>query len=215
MILKIIMQIFATQDTTIRKTLHMNDFWIFLGMGWSHIISLDALDHILFIIVLSAIYRLENWKPILILVTAFTIGHSVTLALSVYDILRIPDTWVEFLIPCTIMATGIFNCTLKNYSFRSFRLNYFIALSFGLIHGMGFANTIRFMLSHNGNIAIPLLSFNIGLEVGQITLISALLLINYIFLTAVRFPQKIWVWSLSAITFYIAFNMAWERFPLQ
>ncbi len=192
----------------------MNDFKIFFVTGWEHIISLGALDHILFIIALSAIYLISNWKQVLILVTAFTIGHSVTLALSVYDIFRLSDKWVEFLIPCTIMFTGIFNFLLKDFNTKSFRLNYFIALFFGLIHGMGFANTIRFMLSKNQNIGIPLLSFNVGLEAGQIFVVTGILLINFIFITKIKLRQKIWVWTLSGLTFYIAFNMALDRWPM-
>ncbi len=189
----------------------MNNFTTFFVTGWHHIISIDAMDHILFILALSAIYSLKNWKQVLVLVTAFTIGHSFTLALSVYNIFRISDRWVEFLIPCTIMLTGIFNCTLKDYTFKTFRLNYFIALFFGLIHGMGFANTIRFMLAGKQNIGIPLLSFNLGLEAGQIFVITIIMLISFIFLNWLKISQKFWVWSLSALTFYIAFNMAWER----
>ena len=87
----------------------MNDFELYFDMGWQHIISWEALDHILFIIALAAIYLAKNWKQVLVLVTAFTIGHSLTLALSVYDIIRFSGKWVEFLIPCTIIATALFN----------------------------------------------------------------------------------------------------------
>src|ERR1700712_2626083 len=146
----------------------MSDFALYFETGWHHIISWDALDHILFIIALAAIYLVANWKQVLVLITAFTIGHSLTLALSVYDIIRFNGKWVEFLIPCTIVATAGFNLLVKDFKPKSLRLNYFLALFFGLIHGMGFANTIRFMLAKGQNIALPLLSFNIGLEAGQI-----------------------------------------------
>src|SRR4051794_25092732 len=120
----------------------MSDFALYFKTGWQHIISWNALDHILFIIALAAIYLVANWKQVLVLVTAFTIGHSLTLALSVYDIIRFSSQWVEFLIPCTIVATAVFNFRAKDYKPRSLRINYFLALFFGLIHGMGFANTI-------------------------------------------------------------------------
>jgi len=122
----------------------MNDTELFFSLGWHHIISASALDHILFIIALSAIYIFKDWKKVLVLVTAFTIGHSLTLALSVYDIIRINNKLVEILIPCTIAITAGFNFLQKDFTQKKIQLNYFFALFFGLIHGMGFANSIRF-----------------------------------------------------------------------
>jgi hypothetical protein len=182
-------------------------------MGWHHIVSLNALDHILFITALSAIYSLKNWKQVLILITAFTIGHSLTLALSVYDLIRFSEKWVEFLIPCTIVITALFNFSLKTFDKQSLRLNYFFALFFGLIHGMGFANTIRFMLSKDEQIALPLLSFNIGLEAGQITLVSIILLASYLVVNKLKFKRVWWIWGLSSLCFFIAIQMIIERWP--
>ena len=127
----------------------MSDFNFYFGLGWEHIMSWDALDHLLFIAALAAIYLLKDWKQVLILVTAFTLGHSLTLALSVMDVFRFPSNWVEFLIPCTIVVTAISNLFQKKFTTKSIRINYFLALFFGLIHGMGFANTIRFMLAND------------------------------------------------------------------
>lgn len=192
----------------------MNDFLFYFTTGWHHIISWDALDHILFIIALTSIYLASNWKQVLILVTAFTIGHSLTLALSVYDIIRIQEKWVEFLIPCTIVATGVFNFLVKDFKSTSLRINYFLALFFGLIHGMGFANTIRFMLAKDQNIAIPLLSFNIGLEAGQIVVVAFLLTTGYLLVNKARLNRKWWVWCLSTFTIIIALNMVIDRWPV-
>ena len=192
----------------------MNIFNLYFFTGWNHIVSWSALDHILFIVALSAIYTLKNWKQVLILVTAFTIGHSVTLALSVYDQVRFSGKWVEFLIPCTIIITALFNLAVKNFDARSLRLNYFLALFFGLIHGMGFANTIRFMLSKNEQIAMPLLSFNIGLEAAQITLVIIILLTGYLVVDKLKFNRRWWVWALSSLSFFVAVQMAIERWPL-
>ena len=191
----------------------MNDFNLYFTTGWQHIISKDAADHILFIIALSAIYLLKNWKQVLILVTAFTVGHSLTLALSVYDIIRIDEQWVEFLIPCTIMATAIFNLFQKKFADNALRINYFLVLFFGLIHGMGFANAIRFMLAKDQQIAIPLISFNIGLEIGQITIVAIILFLSYLVVNRWFFKRKWWVNGLSAITLVIAFWFALHRIP--
>lgn len=191
----------------------MEDVRFYFDLGWQHIISWDALDHILFITALAAIYILKDWKKVLILITAFTIGHSLTLALSVYDVIRFNGKWIEFLIPCTIIATAIFNFFLKDFSYKSLRLNYFLALFFGLIHGMGFANSIRFILASDQKIALPLLSFNVGLEVGQIIIVSVILLISYLIITLFKVPRKVWVLVLSVIAFTVALKLAIERLP--
>lgn len=189
----------------------MQDFTFYFKEGWHHIISWGALDHILFVVALSAVYLLGNWKQVLVLITAFTIGHSITLALSVFNIVKINDRLVEVLIPCTIMATAIFNCLLKKYDSKSLRINYFLALFFGLIHGLGFANALRFMLAKNQSIGWSLFAFNIGLEVGQIVVVTAILLLSYIAVDTLKLNRKWWVWSLSAIAFCIALKMVFER----
>ena len=185
----------------------MNDVNLFFSLGWHHIISIDALDHILFIVALAAIYIFKDWKKVLILVTAFTIGHSLTLALSVYDIIRINSKLVEILIPCTIVITAAFNFFQKGFDQKKIQINYFFALFFGLIHGMGFANTIRFMMPQDESIAIPLLSFNVGLEAGQIVIVFLLLLLSYLFITVLNTPRKIWVYLLSAVALITAIKM--------
>lgn len=191
----------------------MNDFTFYLGLGWHHIISWDALDHLLFIIALAAIYIVSNWKQVLTLITAFTIGHSLTLALSIYKLVRINSQWVEFLIPVTIIITAFFNLFQKDYSPVSLRLNYFLALFFGLIHGLGFANTIRFMLAKDQSITLPLLGFNIGLEVGQIAVVSIILFAGFLIINKIRLQQKWWVWFWSVSTLLIAANMVVDRWP--
>ena len=191
----------------------MQDLGFYFKLGWDHIIAWDALDHLLFVLALTAIYLIDNWKQVLVLVTAFTIGHSLTLALSVYNIVRIESKWVEFLIPCTIIVTALFNLLEKNYEPRSLRLNYFLALFFGLIHGLGFANAIRFMLSKHESMGWSLFGFNIGLEAGQIVVVAAILVLSFLIVNKAGFKRKWWVWSLSVIALLIAFKMVWVRFP--
>lgn len=191
----------------------MNSFSLYFLTGWQHIVSTEALDHILFITALAAVYLLQDWKKVLILVTAFTIGHSLTLALSVYDVVRFSEKWVEFLIPCTIAITSLFNLRWKKNTGRQVQLNYFFALFFGLIHGMGFANTIRFMLSKDESIAWPLLSFNIGLEAGQIFIVSIILALSYLLVNVIKVQRTWWILSLSFICLAIAVNMIIDRWP--
>ena len=192
----------------------MQDLGFYFDLGWHHIMDWGALDHLLFILALSAIYLIGNWKQVLVLVTAFTIGHSLTLALSVYDVIRANNKWVEFLIPCTILVTAAFNFFQQNFKPVSLRLNYFLALFFGLIHGLGFANAIRFMMAKDQSMGWSLFGFNIGLEAGQIVVVTGILLLSYIVVNKLGLNRKWWVWGLSAIAFCIALKMAWERLPV-
>lgn len=191
----------------------MQDFIFYLKLGWEHIISLDALDHQLFILALIAVYSYNDFKKILILVTAFTIGHSLTLALSVLDVLRVPGNWVEFLIPVTIVLTSLDNILMKNHQKNLMTLNYYLALIFGLIHGMGFANTARMMIAKEQSIFVPLLGFNIGLELGQIAMVIGILVILFILLNVFRINRKDWILFVSSAVFALSLKMALERIP--
>lgn len=153
----------------------MSEFSAFLQLGFGHISDLQAYDHLLFIITLCAVYQWKEWKKLLVLVTAFTIGHSVTLALSALDLVRLPSNLVETLIPITILLTAFHNIWKKQPTGSTFSTsvsaNYFIALFFGLIHGLGFANYFRSLFGEMGSITQPLLAFNIGLELGQLMIV--------------------------------------------
>lgn len=192
----------------------MQDFGFYFGLGWEHIISKDALDHQLFIAALAAIYLLKDWRQVLILVTAFTIGHSLTLVLSVLDVIRFNSKWVEFLIPLTIVITALSNLFQKKFTPKSIRINYVLALLFGLIHGMGYANYIRFMIADDQNMGWSLFGFNVGLEVGQIFVVTILLLLSYVFVTMLKVNRRDWVIFLSAGVFALSLKMALERLPL-
>ncbi len=192
----------------------MQDFGFYFQVGWEHIISKDALDHQLFIAALAAIYLLKDWKQVLILVTAFTLGHSLTLALSVFDLIRVNSKWVEFLIPLTIVITALSNLFQKKFTSRSVRINYFLALGFGLIHGLGFANNIRFMLADDQGIGWSLFGFNVDLEVGQIVVVAVLMLLAHLVVTILRADRRDWVIFLSAAVFALSLKMVLERFPI-
>ncbi len=191
----------------------MTDFLFYLTLGWEHIISLDALDHQLFVLVLVAVYSYNDWRKILVLVTAFTIGHSITLALSVLDIVRVPADWVEFLIPLTILITAADNILMRNKQTSLMKLNYYLALIFGLIHGMGFANTARLMLAKEQNIFTPLLGFNIGLELGQVLVVLIILMVEFLLIKFFKLKKLHWMVFASAITLMISLKLCIERFP--
>ena len=191
----------------------MQDFLFYLQLGWEHIISKDALDHQLFILALIAIFSFRDWKKVLILVTAFTIGHSLTLVLSALDAFRFPSDWVEFLIPCTIVFTALDNIIFSKNEKKLIQLNYYLALLFGLIHGMGFANSVRMMLASEQDITLPLFGFNVGLELGQIVVVAIALFIHYIFSEVLKLSNKIWIYIISVPIFIFALKMALERIP--
>ncbi|MDY0931030.1 HupE/UreJ family protein [Chryseobacterium sp. CFBP8996] len=191
----------------------MQDFLFYLKLGWEHIISLDALDHQLFVLALIAVYTFKEWKKILILVTAFTIGHSITLALSILDVVRLPSDWIELLIPLTIVLTAAGNIVMKNKKQAQNKTNYYLALFFGLIHGLGFANTARVMIAKSQSIAIPLLGFNIGLEAGQIVIVFAILILLFILLNLFKVNKKDWILFVSSGVFALALKMTLERIP--
>lgn len=192
----------------------MQDLKFYFDIGWEHIISKNALDHQLFIAALAAIYLVKDWKQVLILITAFTIGHSLTLALSVFDVIRFNSKWVEFLIPLTIVITALSNLLQKKFTPKSIRINYVLALLFGLIHGMGFANSIRFMLANDQGIGWSLFGFNVGLEVGQIFFVTVLLLLSHLLVTLLKINRREWVIFLSAGVFALSFKMVFDRFPI-
>ena len=191
----------------------MNDFPFYFRFGWEHIISRAAADHQLFILALAAIYIIKDWRQVLILVTAFTIGHSITLFLSVMEIVTIKSKWVEFLIPCTIVITAVTNLFQKKFTPKSIRINYFLALFFGLIHGLGFANNIRMALSSDQSLGWGLFGFNVGLEVGQIMVVLIILLISVLVLNVFKANRREWVIFASACAFSVGLVTAIDRWP--
>ena len=191
----------------------MSDFGFYFQLGWQHIMSWDALDHLLFISVLAAIYLLSDWKRVLILVTAFTIGHSITLVLSTLGTITLDSGWIEFLIPCTIIFTALTNLFQKTFTVRSIRLNYWLALFFGLIHGLGFAQTLRFILAKDQQLGWALFGFNIGLEVGQILVVLLVLCLAQLFIEILKTSRRDWIVFISAGVFSLAMKMAIERWP--
>jgi hypothetical protein len=193
----------------------MNDFSFYFGFGWDHIISKAALDHQLFILALTAIYIIKDWKQVLVLVTAFTIGHSITLFLSVKELVNISSKWVEFLIACTIVFTAITNLFQKKFTSKSIRINYFLALFFGLIHGLGFANNIRMALASDQSLGWGLFGFNLGLEAGQIIVVLLILSLAYIVLHFLKATRREWVIFASACAFSVGLITAIERWPFK
>jgi hypothetical protein len=191
----------------------MTSFSFYFSWGWEHIISRDALDHQLFITALMALYFSDQWKRVLILVTAFTLGHSLTLALSVLNWIQVDSKWIEFLIPLTIVLTCLLNLRQLQPDPKQRRIQYILASLFGLIHGMGFANTLRFALTTDENLTTSLLAFNLGLEAGQLLIVSLLMGLSYLLIDTFRVARRDWSLFLTAASFGLALWISLERIP--
>jgi hypothetical protein len=150
----------------------MSELPAFVRLGFHHITDPAALDHILFLFALAAIYRGRDWRDLLWVVSAFTVGHSITLALAATGALRLPTPLIEFLIPITILVTGLENIAVRRRELAPLGGGYrpVFAGVFGLVHGAGFANYLQSLFT--GSIVLPLLGFNIGIELGQIAVLT-------------------------------------------
>jgi hypothetical protein len=192
-----------------------SEFLVYLRLGFEHISDLNGYDHILFIAALCAVYQLGAWKHLLWLVTAFTIGHSITLALATLDLVRINSDLIEFLIPVTILLASLVNLVERRApeGRRAEYAKYAMALGFGLIHGMGFSNYLRAILFEEESLFVPLLAFNVGLELGQITILFVLLLAAYAAVRFLKMPPREWAVALSGAAAGIALTMMVERIP--
>jgi hypothetical protein len=197
----------------------MSTLWSFLNLGFRHIVALDAADHILFLLALAAIYRGRDWRAVLWVVTAFTVGHSLTLALAVLDAVRLPSRWIEFLIPVTIIATCAENLVSRE-RLAGTRYRPVLAAAFGLVHGAGFAGYLRGLFVDH--IAMPLLGFNIGIELGQIVVLCAAFALFRACDVAFRAPAarlqrtplQMRLIAISAVVSVVATGWAVERWPL-
>ena len=193
----------------------MSVFELYFKLGLDHIADLKGYDHILFILTLCAVYSLKEWKRVLVLVTAFTIGHSLTLALATLDLLSVDGDLIEFLIPLTIFVTALANLLFRKQQVSSLQhyLKYTAALFFGLIHGLGFSNYLRSLLGAERGLVLPLFSFNVGIEMGQIIIVSIIMLLTKGVVDILGMPRREWHVLLSGAGLGISLVLMVERFP--
>ncbi|MHB1277507.1 MAG: HupE/UreJ family protein [Bacteroidia bacterium] len=187
-------------------------FTTYLELGFHHILDFNGLDHILFVIALCAAYDLKYWKKLLILVTAFTIGHSLTLALSALDVFRVDQDIVEQIIAITIGITALQNILIPKPDLTANRLKYAAALVFGLFHGLGFSTYFKTLLGREEDILLPLFAFNLGIELGQLCIVVAMLLFFYLAEKSLKIKSRDWNLFLSGIAFGAAVMMLSDRF---
>lgn len=192
----------------------MTEFFLYFKLGLTHVLDWQAYDHVLFLIVLVAAYNFSNWKRIIILVSLFTLGHTISLLLANFNMVLVSSKWIEFLIPVTILITAIYNLggSGKNNRSEKVGLFYVITLFFGLIHGFGFAT--YFKMISGGNEILPLLEFALGVEIAQIIVVGAVLILNFIFQTIFRFSKRDWVLVISSIVIGVIIQMLQNTWPL-
>jgi hypothetical protein len=192
----------------------MSEFRLYFELGRDHILDYqNGYDHILFVIALCALYMISDWKQVLILVTAFTIGHSVTLALATLEIIKVNTALIEFLIPVTIFITAASNLFKNENAVQSskMQINYLYAAFFGLIHGLGFSTFLRSILGRDKSIISQLLAFNIGLEFGQIIIVVVLLLLSFILVDLCGLNRRDWKLVISSAVAGIALILMKEK----
>ena len=186
----------------------MTDFLFYAELGIRHILDPAGYDHILFVVALCAVYNFYDWKKVAWLVTAFTLGHSLTLALATLRLVSVSAPLVEFLIPVTILITCLINFrvrpeTLLKPAYRRYALAGF----FGLIHGLGFSTYLRSILSREDSVFMPLLSFNLGLEAGQLVIVLFSLSLCLLLTQFLKVKQRDWVLVISGMVAGVALTI--------
>jgi hypothetical protein len=210
----------------------LSEFSAFLRLGFEHITDVGGYDHLLFVAALTA-SDLGQLRRLFWLVTAFTVGHSATLALATLDLVRIAPPLVELLIPVTILATSLVNVAVwtrprhggaaagsgrptaapdpERETPAEARARYLVAVGFGLIHGLGFSNFLRAALGGEESLLAPLLAFNVGLEVGQLAIVAALSLLGLALIRGLALPRRSWVLAVSSLTGGMALLLILQR----
>lgn len=190
----------------------MQTFSNYLRLGYEHIISIEALDHILFVVVLMAVYEVRNWLKVVTAVTFFTIGHSITLSLGALNAISVDKAFIEFLIPLTILLTALFNITKRGQNQKN-KSKAWIAGVFGLIHGLGFSNYYDMLVMGDTNYWQALLPFNLGIELAQLLLVLILLALMGVYNFLLNRKIRDWNFFISGAGFGLAFIMCLENWP--
>jgi hypothetical protein len=177
------------------------DFWFNVQYGINHVLDINAYDHVLFLIVLTVPYLFSDWKRVLILVSTFTLGHTLSLVLAAYNIVQVSSDLIEFLIPITILIVALFNVFTsgKGSQKNKIGLLFISTLFFGLIHGLGFAREFQLMVGKAGNKILTLIEFALGIEISQVIIVFIVLFLGYLIQTIFRFSKRDWVMVISAM----------------
>ena len=191
----------------------MSEFWMYFTIGLKHVLDINAYDHVLFLIALVIPYAFKDWKNVFVLVSLFTLGHTLALLLSVYGVVQIKASLVEFLIPITILITAVFHLFTAGKSSKNESITFvaIVTLFFGIIHGLGFSNYFKMILPGNASDKLlPLLEFALGIEAAQIIVVLVVLIISYVVQTFFRFSKRDWALVMSAFIIGVVLPMIIE-----
>ena len=191
----------------------MSEFLTYFNIGLRHVLDINAYDHVLFLITLVTPYAFKDWKRVLILVSLFTLGHTLSLLLSVYGIVIIKASLIEFLIPITILTTALFHLFTAGKSGKNESITFvaMVTLFFGIIHGLGFSNYFKAILPGSASDKlVPLLEFALGIEAAQLIVVFVVLMISYIVQTFFRFSKRDWTLVMSAFVIGVVLPMIVE-----
>ncbi len=185
------------------------EFWFNVQYGINHVLDINAYDHVLFLIVLAVPYIFKDWKRVLMLVSVFTLGHTLSLILAVYGVVSVNGKLVEFLIPITILIMAVFNVFTAGKTAKSDKVGvlFFSTLFFGLVHGLGFAREFKIMVGKAENKLITLLEFALGIELAQIIIVFVVLFLGFLMQTIFRFSKRDWVMVVSAVVIGLVIPM--------
>ncbi|WP_303316942.1 HupE/UreJ family protein [Flavivirga abyssicola] len=179
----------------------LGNFWFNVEYGINHVLDINAYDHVLFLIVLTVPYVFKDWKRVLLLVSIFTLGHTLSLVLAAYNVVRVNAQIIEFLIPITILVVALFNVFTAGKGAQKEKVGvlFLSTLFFGLIHGLGFAREFQMFLGDSDNKLVLLLEFALGIELAQVIIVFIVLFLGYIVQTIFRFSKRDWIMVISAI----------------
>ncbi|WP_425235317.1 HupE/UreJ family protein [Ulvibacterium sp.] len=194
----------------------MQDFWFYIKLGLTHVLDFSAYDHILFLCALAVPFTFKSWKKVVLLATIFTITHCLSLSLSAYELVVMDVTWIEFLIPVTILLTALFNIIYMGASQKnkSMLLHILATAFFGLIHGFGFSNYFKMLIAEEEEKLSPLLGFATGIEVAQVLIVLSVLVLAYLFQSGLKVSQSLFVGIVSILIICITIPMLVNTFPL-
>lgn len=179
----------------------LENFWFNVEYGINHVLDINAYDHVLFLIVLSIPYVFKDWKRVFLLVSMFTLGHTLSLVLAAYSVVTVNATMVEFLIPITILVVALFNVFTSGKGAQREKVGvlFLSTLFFGLVHGLGFAREFKMLLGDTDNKLVLLLEFALGIELAQVIIVFVVLFLGYIVQTILRLIKRDWIMVISAI----------------
>jgi len=179
----------------------LDDFWFNIKYGMNHVLDINAYDHVLFLIVLTVPCMFKDWKRVLLLVSLFTLGHTLSLVLSAYGVVSVNANLIEFLIPITILVAALFNIMTSGKSAKKEKIGmlFITTLCFGLIHGLGFAREFKMFVGQTESKLLPLIEFALGIEIAQIIIVFIVLFLGFLSQTFFRFTKRDWIMVISAI----------------